>query len=445
MKPKNISTGHENVNFLVRQFLQIRSGGPSVIYRKLVTMATSTANILFLIFSSTWSIPCVVLLRCLRPWRRIRLGVLYSEAIGHVVLESATHWAMRQQQSKHYLDLYWFSYYPDLYWFSPKSCNDFWAKMVKRNFLVFPMFYLKPIAFWNKILPGGAIHRHPIPSFHCDLYHPSDYAPPGDLLGKVPVPMSFLPDEDAEAKAWLCRQGWQEGEPFVCLLVRDSSFKSGIVGQDTMTYRNSDIATYATAAEWLAEQGVWVLRMGKKMAKPIPTNHPRIIDYAFHPEKSDLLDIWLFAHCDFCITTLSGPDMISAVYHRPLLVLNFLPLELFSWANAMHVPKKLVWQKSNSPLTCREYSENHGNGNYLNQAGIQWIDLSSEEILAAVQEGWQRLKGTWVDTKSSLDRHHRFWEIYRNYPDFPTYHSWVHPECRMGATWLESKGDAFLE
>jgi putative glycosyltransferase (TIGR04372 family) len=441
MKPKNIPTGYENVNFLVRQFLQIRSSGPSVLYRKLVTMATSTAGILFLIFSSTWSIPCVVLLRCLRPWRRIRLGAINNEHIGHFVLESATHWAMRQQQSKHYLDLYWFSSVPDLYWISSKSCNDFWAKMVKRNFLVFPKFYLKPIASWNKILPGGAIHRSPIPTF------PSGPAAPGDLLGKVPGPMSFLPDEDAEAKAWLCRQGWQEGEPFVCLLVRDSSFKGEHGRQGRFTFRNSDIATYATAAEWLAEQGVWVLRMGKKMAKPIPTNHPRIIDYAFHPEKSDLLDIWLFAHCDFCITTLSGPDQISAVYHRPLLALNFLPLELnYSWANAMHVPKKLVWQKSNSPLTCRECLDNYGESvDYLKYAGIQWIDLSSEEILAAVQERWQRLKGTWVDTKSSLDRHHRFWEIYKNHPDFPTYHSWVHPECRMGATWLESKGDAFLE
>jgi putative glycosyltransferase (TIGR04372 family) len=111
----------------------------------------------------------------------------------------------------------------------------------------------------------------------------------------------------------------------------------------------------------------------------------------------------------------------------------------------MHVPKTLVWQKSNTPLTCREYLDNHGSVDYLKYAGIQWIDLSSEEILAAVQEWWQRFKGTWVDTKSSLDRHHRFWEIYRNHPDFPAEHSWVNPECRMGATWLESKGDAFLE
>jgi len=346
---------------------------------------------------------------------------------------------MRQQQSKHYLDLYWFSSYPDLYWISSKSCNDFWAKMVKRNFLVFPKLYLKPIASWNKILPGGAIHRNPIPTFPDAPYN---Y---GGLLAKVQVTMSFLPDEDAEAKAWLRRQGWQEGESFVCMQVRDSSFKGESGGQGGITYRNSDIATYVTAAEWLAEQGVWVLRMGKKMAKPIPTNHPRIIDYAFHPEKSDFLDAWLFAHCDFCVTTGSGPDAISAIYRRPILVLNFLPLYLLSWCNAVHVPKKLVWRKSGMPLTCREYLDNHGTVDYLNYAGIQWIDLTSEEILAAVQEGWQRLKGTWVDTESYLDRHHQFWEIYRSHPDFPTYHSWVHPESRMAATWLESKGDAFLE
>lgn len=435
MRPKAIPTGYENVNFLVRQFLQIRSDGLSILYRKLVTMATFTAaelpGILFSIFSAPWSIPSVVLLRCLRPWRTIYLGEICSEQIGHFVIESGTHWLIEQQQSNRCLELYWFS---------SKSCNDFWAKMVKRNFLVFPKLYLKPVAFWNKILPGGAVHQNPVPNF------PNmPYALYGDLLGGAKGNMPFLPDEDAEAKAWLCRQGWQEGEPFVCLMVRDSSFKGESGAQGGITYRNSDIATYAIAAEWLADQGVWVLRMGKKMAKPIPTSHPRIIDYAFHPEKSDFLDVWLFAHCDFCVTTGSGPDLISAIYHRPVLMLNLLPLFLFSWCNAIHVPKKLVWQKSGMPLTCREYLDNHGSVDYLNYAGIQWIDLTSEEILAAVQEGWQRLKGTWIDTESYLDRHHRFWEIYRSHPDFPTYHSWVHPESRMAATWLESKGDAFLE
>lgn len=414
--------------------------------RKVVTflrvLHDATPYVLYILLTAFWAVPIVLVIRCLRPWRTIRLGAIYIEQIGHVVLETATHWAMQQQQSKRYLDLYWFSSYPDLYWISSKSCNHFWDKIVKRNFLVYPKLYLQPLAFWNKIIPGGAIHCNPIPTFPDLPYH---Y---GGLLDKVQVTMSFLPDEDAEAKAWLCRQGWQEGEPFVCLQVRDSSFKGetgGDGGQGGIIYRNSDIATYVTAAEWLAEQGVWILRMGKKMAKPMPTNHSRIVDYAFHSERSDLLDIWLFSHCDFCITTASGPDMISAVYHRPLLVLNFLPLNLFSWCNAMHVPKKLVWQTSATPLTCQEYLENQGTVNYLNQRGIQWIDLSAEEILVAVQEWWQRLQGTWVDTEAYLNRHHRFWEIYRNHPDFPIYHGWVHPECRIGATWLESRGDTFLQ
>jgi putative glycosyltransferase (TIGR04372 family) len=312
--------------------------------------------------------------------------------------------------------------------------------MVQRNLIIYPKCYLESVALWNKLLPGGAVHYNPVPNF------PNmPYASYSGLLGKTQVHMPFLPTEDVEAKAWLSRHGWHEGEPFVCLLVRDSSFKGTKEVQGQFIYRNSDITTYIMAAEWLADQGVWVLRMGKTMAKPMPTNHPRIVDYAFHSERSDFLDIWLFAHCDFCITTGTGPDLVSAIYHRPLLVLNFLPLNLFSWCNAMHVPKKLVWQTSGVPLTCREYLDNHGGIDYFNYAGIQWIDLSADEILAAVQEWWQRLQGTWVDTEAYLNRHHRFWEIYRSHPDFATFHNWVHPESKMGATWLESQADAFLE
>jgi hypothetical protein len=37
------------------------------------------------------------------------------------------------------------------------------------------------------------------------------------------------------------------------------------------------------------------LRMGRIAAKPIPIRHRRVVDYAFHPDRSDFLDIWLFA------------------------------------------------------------------------------------------------------------------------------------------------------
>jgi putative glycosyltransferase (TIGR04372 family) len=325
--------------------------------------------------------------------------------------------------------------------------------MVQRNFHV--SAWIRPLDFWNLILPGGKMHQLSV--------HDPDGRDTHGWLEQAPVKMAFLTEEDARAKAWLRRQGWQEGDLFVCLLVRDNKFLSTLENTDPprhsenshydpkigygwnhLNYRDTDIKTYVPAAEWLADQRVWVLRMGKAMANPIQSSHPHIIDYAFHPEKSDFLDIWLFAHCDFCITTGTGIDIVCDIYRKPTLFLNFIPLiNAYSWSNAIHLSKNLIWQKSRIPLTLREYFVNYGE--YYDRMGIRVIDLTPEEILAAVQEQWQRLQGVWVDTDDDLWRHRRFWEILKTHPDYDKLHGWIHPESRASAMWLRSKGEEFFK
>lgn len=423
---------------LSKQLYEIRSGGWPVFRKKLGNLyyllpKYSLKTLLLLFLQAPWAIPGVIIIRCIRPWRTIRLGTLRSDRIGHFAADAGQQWAMRQEQQ---------SNYQDLYWLPSKTCNSFWAEMVRRNFTVRP--WVKPLDIWNRILPGGAIH-----------HRPTSTTASRDINGwleKTQAKLPFLPEEDERAKAWLRRQGWQDGEPFVCLLVRDSAYlntdplhKKG--DWNYHNYRDSDIATYAPAAEWLAEQGAWVLRMGKTMAKPMPSSHTRIIDYAFHPEKSDFLDIWLFAHCTLCITTGTGPDMVGDIYRRPILLLNYIPVcDLFSWSNAIHLSKTLVWQASGIRLTWREYLDHsyHHTNDYP-QAGIKIVDLTPEEILAAVEERWQRIQGTWVDTQDNLKRQQEFWKILKSQPDFSEYHGWIHPESRVGATWLRNMGDNFLE
>ncbi|MEB3828484.1 TIGR04372 family glycosyltransferase [Phormidium sp. CCY1219] len=423
---------------LSKQLYEIRSGGWPVVRRKLKSLFSllsrySPKTLLLLILQAPWAVPGVLIIRCISPWRTIRLGTLRSERIGHFAADAGQQWAMRQQQSQQYLDLYWIQ---------EPTCNEFWAKMVKRNFQVYA--WVRPLDIWNRILPGGSLH-----------YRPTSTTASRDIHGcleKTQAKLPFLPEEDDQAKAWLRRQGWQDGEPFVCLLVRDSAYldenhlHKGF-DWNYHNYRDSDIATYVPAAEWLASQGVWVFRMGQIMAKPILSSHPRIIDYAFHSEKSDFLDIWLFAHCDLCISTGSGPDMVSDVYRRPLLFLNYTPLRnLFSWSNAMHLPKKLVWQASGIPLTWREHLDrSYGMTDDYAKVGIRIIDLTSEEILLAVQERWQRIQGTWVDTPTDIEQHDRFWNILQSHPDYNQYHGWIHPESRVGTTWLRAMGDSFLQ
>ena len=107
--------------------------------------------------------------------------------------------------------------------------------------------------------------------------------------------------------------------------------------------------------KWLADQGVWVLRMGKIMAKKIPSLHPRIIDYAFHADKCDLLDIWLFANCTGCISSSCGIDVISKVYGRPTININAVPVRHPSYSyNLIYVPKYQRWSKKHKNFTIKE-------------------------------------------------------------------------------------------
>ena len=98
------------------------------------------------------------------------------------------------------------------------TCNDFWSTMVRRNF---PFHhFISHIDTWNRRIPGGDIHHRP----SCGTIGSRDIQ---GILEQTQGNMSFLPEEDFQAKVWLRQQGWREGEPFACLLVRDHGYLSG--------------------------------------------------------------------------------------------------------------------------------------------------------------------------------------------------------------------------
>ncbi len=413
---------------------EIYLGGFPILLRKCNTFLQFLLNKVFLILNAPWVIPVIVLTSLIRPWYLIRFGTFRNERIGHFTADAGHHYARRAVSSSHGIDFYWLP--------KGQSSNLFFDKLVRRNFIVSPWVYY--VYQWNSRLPLSAPHCLPSST--------TGSRDVEGVLEKSPEMLPFLPTEDLAAQEWLKKQGWKQGEPYICLLVRDSSYLAtdplhNKTNWEYHNYRDSDIATYVEASEWLANQGVWVLRMGKVMAKPIPTNHPRVIDYAFHPDKSDFLDIWLFAHCNLCISTSSGPDMVSDIYRRPLLFINCLsPLSnLVSWSNAIQVPKHLVWKETGRYLTLVEHLQNSWSyTKQYEQAGIEIINLSSHEILLAVQEAWLTIEGKWVESDYNTQRQERFWEIFRSHPNFHQHHGWVHPKCRLGDNWLKQMGDDFL-
>jgi putative glycosyltransferase (TIGR04372 family) len=417
-----------------RHIEEIRKGGKAVFLRKLKRFFLSRIPLILL---SPIAVTVLLIIRLIRPWIHVRFGYFVHTRIGHFAPDVGLALAERELNIA--------NCYSDWFFLPRKTCNQQWAKMVKRNFRV--QWWVESLYYWNLTIPGGEAHfRHP----GADTVGSRDRK---GWFSKTSTKMHFLKEEEITTKAWLRNQGWQDGDPFVCLLVRDAAYleqnslhKWSEEKQKYHDYRNSDISTYVQAAEYLAQNDIWVLRMGKEMNYPILSKHPKVIDYAFHQEKNDLLDIWLFANCTFCISTSTGPDGVAAVYNRPFVFVNSLPLAHLWGGDSIWVPKHLIWEKTGKYLTLKDHLKHcYFRTHYFENSGIGVVDLSPTEIAEAVQERLMRIQGTWIELKEDIELQNRFWKQLKNWSKFSKYHEWIHPELRVGASYLRKMGEAFYE
>ena len=110
------------------------------------------------------------------------------------------------------------------------------------------------------------------------------------------------------------------------------------------------------------------------------------------------------------------------------------------------VPKNLRWGKSKQPLSISQYLEHsYYQLNEYASAGIEIIDLSSDEILMVVKEFWWKICGTWDPTTVDAEKQKRFWEIFKSWAQYDKMHGVHHPNAVVGNDWLLSMDDDALD
>ncbi len=327
--------------------------------------------------------------------------------------------------------------YKDIYWFSTETCNTQLEKMVKRVFFV--SWFVKYLILANNFFPSLKL----VP-FINKLHKGNDFE--GLYFKTKDIKEAYLPfshNEEVEAKQIINHLGIRDSDKFVCLIVRDSEYLNTIYSKYDWTYhsyRDSSIDTYEEAIEALANLGYWVFRMGKKVKEPLNINHPRVIDYANHEIRSDLLDIWLPTHAYFSISTSTGLDALSQAYRRPVVYVNAMTINHFrSCDHCLWAPKYLMWESGGRLLTLKEtlHSDFYYSEKYK-EAGIKVVDLSSEQIKEIVFEMEGRLTGKWRATKKEELDQSKFIKIIRedlNNNDIK--HKFIHPEARISQKYLE--------
>ena len=356
----------------------------------------------------------VFLLFLLSKLMTVNVHYIYNSRIGHFATNTELSYLSTQTSntSRRFKQLHLF------FFESKKSANSFIETLWRRKLTVLPQDLGWLIYDLAKRLPMSKIAAQ---STNKDVQ---------GLLVVTKPSLSFNPSELAEGLIFLRKLGLSPNEKFICLNVRDEVFlrESDAIGWTKSRdwsyhdYRDSEISTYVEAAEVLAEMGYTVFRMGALVKEPLVSKHPKIIDYATNGMRTEFLDIFLGAHCTFCISTGTGWDSVPTIFRRPIMLVNHLPILSPEGIKHNYViyPKSLIDQRSPSALSLKELTGRnlatpHNTAAYAD-AGVEIRDLSSEELVEAVTEMAQRVEGTFVETPEQKEMQAKLKHILSTHP-----------------------------
>jgi putative glycosyltransferase (TIGR04372 family) len=316
---------------------------------------------------------------------------------------------------------------------------DMWSRVIR--------IYPKSRYFWNIMNAFSFGKNHIIETtFHTRDVH--------GLLENTKSHLVFSKIEIQNGKEQLLTMGISEQDKYVLMINRGDKFlKEGYIPTKNIdfsyhSYRNSNIKDYLPMAEMLTAKGNFVIRMGHLVSDFMETKNPKIIEYDEGGHRTELLDIYLAAHCRYIIGSDTGYlAMPGWVFRKPIVFVNFSQLNfiepfLSSW---IIIFKKYWLKKESRFLKINEILES-GVGKFnrteeFQQKGIEVINNTPEEILDATDEMEKRLNGKWKDSIDDEKLQKKFWSYFesKNNPGFfkPKYNSGI-IRGRIGSRFLRN-------
>jgi putative glycosyltransferase (TIGR04372 family) len=233
-------------------------------------------------------------------------------------------------------------------------------------------------------------------------------------LDKTAPHVSFKAKEIEEGKKGLVKIGVNPDKPYVCLIVRDGGhYKSkGEIESAGYEVLNFDINSFSGVAEALVESGFQVIRMGSGSERPFTSKPDGVIDYALSRNRSEFLDVFIAATCEFAVSTQTGPDAVCMLFRRPVLYVDvtsycqfFFGSKLATWSPArLHqegeilnlseiVNSEIAWFKDPNSFSMNGISQQKSSNDELKELVMSYIrergreDATASSIRSVVSRG----------------------------------------------------------
>ncbi len=365
---------------------------------------------------------CVIAIRILARFGfLVRFGDAWSHRIGHCASHAELYLCERDAGMQKGYDI-WLE--------RDTKANAYLSKMLRRVLRTDRTGFARIVWLCNTLFKGHEKHSIETAQYDRDIHN---------LYERFPAHLKFTEDEIAFGYRAAKRLGIPYGAKWVCLIVRDSGYLPKFTYH---SFRDSSIDSYMFAVGALVARGYYVVRMGVDVKETVGNLGDKFIDYATSGQRTEFMDIYLGAHCEFCLSNGCGFDSIPTIFRRPICYVNMVPLEyLATYVN----PSLAIWKhhyKDGKCMTPAEIYESGmgqalASGNF-ESAGVTLVDNSPEEIADVAMEMANLIEGgVPADTGNHVDPQALFWADFpRNkspFNDRP-----LHGEVRMriGAKFL---------
>ena len=335
-----------------------------------------------------FSFVVLLVMKMLQPFVRFELCVIGFHRYGHLALEPEIYLAEREiikatnASSKRVISIW--SLGP-----VAKQSNKYLASKWKQELLVFPSWLVSSLHSVGSVFPVLKL-KEPKLSITGSM----------NGLDKTASHVSFTASEIEEGKKGLVKIGINPDKPYVCLIVRDGGhYKSkGEIESAGYEVLNFDINSFSGVAEALVESGFQVIRMGSGSERPFTSKPDGVIDYALSKNRSEFLDVFIAATCEFAVSTQTGPDAVCMLFRRPVLYVDvtsysqfFFGSKLATWSPARLqkngkilnlseiVNSEIAWFKDPNLFSKNGISQQKSSSNELKELVLSYIRMRGRE------------------------------------------------------------------
>lgn len=339
----------------------------------------------------------IVLVKILEPIVKVRIGKLTDDRIGHLAFDTDLYFRRQKMGKK-----VWRGFCILL---SEQVANQQLITMIKRQACVLNhQLFLKLYKAAYAWMPKAGIWA----------YLPCDYNA-FEEHRRVSPQLYFTAEEKAKGRQQLSNMKIGENDSFVCIHARDKSylkFNKGDQNWSRHDYRDGDIMSCLPAANYLAAQGIFVLRMGHTVEQALKPSDERIIDYASE-YRSDFMDIYLAGNCKFFLGDTAGLHCVALALGAPVAAANWVPLRYALPREGDIFIFKKLWNIGEKRFLTFPEIIKFGIDSWLSseqyvKAGIEVVNNTADEILALTEEMNTRLDKTWVTMPEDEELQQRY-------------------------------------